>query len=129
MTQTKAEIKELKETFIRYFRDVPIQKYAAQFIKRDDDTISYWKKHDPKFTEDIKQAEAEFISKALNKTKADWKLERIFKKDFSARTEITGADGQDLIPKPLLGGNSVEIIEVRDDVSGDNGNKALTSPQ
>ena len=43
---------------------------------------------------------------------AQWYLERKMKDEFSSRNELTGANGKDLLPKPLLlnvrGDNSLE---------------------
>lgn len=36
-------IDELKKKYVEYFTDVPIQKYAAMAIGRDEDTIILWK--------------------------------------------------------------------------------------
>lgn len=38
---------------------------------------------------------------------SQWWLERRDKKHFSTRSELTGKDGDDLLPKPILGGTSV----------------------
>lgn len=47
------------------------------------------------------------IVKALdNPSDAQWYLERKRKKEFAQRTEMTGKGGEDLFPKPLLGGSS-----------------------
>jgi len=94
--QTKADIAALKEKYLWYYRDCPIQKYAAQSIRRDMDTIIRWRDEDPGFAEAIKEAESEFVRKNLLKTKADWRLERILKSEFAQRTELTGADGEKL---------------------------------
>lgn len=48
---------------------------------------------------------------------AQWYLERKAKDEFSNRTELTGRDGKDLIPKPLL-------FNVRDNISLEEGNEA-----
>ena len=47
---------------------------------------------------------------------AQWYLDRTARDEFSIRTELTGKDGQDLIPKPLL-------YNVRGDNSSEEGNQ------
>lgn len=47
---------------------------------------------------------------------AQWYLDRKAKDEFSSRTELTGKDGEDLIPKPLL-------YNVRGDNSSEEGNQ------
>lgn len=47
---------------------------------------------------------------------AQWYLERKAKDEFSSRNELTGKDGTDLIPKPLL-------YNVRGDISPSKGNE------
>lgn len=49
------------------------------------------------------------VAKAIKRGDRDtakWWLERKNKKEFSTRSELTGADGKDL-PTPILGGQSV----------------------
>jgi hypothetical protein len=41
--QMNFSIDELKKKYVEYFTDVPIQKYAAMAIGRDEDTIILWK--------------------------------------------------------------------------------------
>jgi hypothetical protein len=95
--QDKATIAELKEKYIWYFRDAPIQKYAAQYIHRNEQTIIEWKNTDEHFANLVKEAEGDFVRKNLLKTKADWKLERMFKKEFGANLDITSG-GEKIIP-------------------------------
>lgn len=53
----------LKASFLEYFRDVPIQKLAAAYIGRDEDTILRWKKEDADFADQISKAKAEWARK------------------------------------------------------------------
>jgi hypothetical protein len=39
-----------------------------------------------------------------------WWLERRAKDKFSTRNELTGADGKDLAPAPMLGGKTVDAV-------------------
>jgi hypothetical protein len=40
----KKGVSQLKAEYINYYSDVPIQKYAAMFIGRDEDTLIRWRK-------------------------------------------------------------------------------------
>lgn len=54
-----AEIARLKEEYIRYYSDLPLQRLAAKFIGRNEDTIINWRKADPEFAEQVDKAESE----------------------------------------------------------------------
>ena len=94
---------KLKEKFLEYFADVPIQKYAGAYIGRSEDTITDWKKADSDFYDRIERAKAEFIQRKLKGIKSDaWVLERLFKDNFAQRAEITGANGDKIMPTNLM---------------------------
>ncbi|MBI2592364.1 hypothetical protein HYW36_02700 [Candidatus Saccharibacteria bacterium] len=80
-----SKITQLKEFYIKYFQDVPVQKYAAMYIGRDEDTIIRWRQSDTKFAESIQRAKAEWIRKRLLATKAEFALERLEKNVFSPK--------------------------------------------
>lgn len=75
---------ELKRKYIEYFKDVPVQKYAAMAIARDEDTIIRWKKNDKQFADAVQRAKAEWIRKKVIATKAEYALDRIEKSFFSS---------------------------------------------
>lgn len=109
---------QLKEKFLEYFRDVPVQKYAAAYIGRHEDTITDWKKADSDFSDQIDLAKAEYVRQKLKGVRSkEWILERLFKDHFAPRQELTGKDGEALVPTPILGGKT------EDAVSSDNSNK------
>jgi hypothetical protein len=98
----------LKEKFLVYFKDVPMQRFASMYIGRDEDTISRWKNEDTDFAERIANLKAEYVQNNLKDVKnIEWRLERMFKQEFAQRTEVTGADGKDL-PTPILGTMNVQ---------------------
>lgn len=68
---------KLKHEYVEYFNDVPIQKYAAAFIGKDEDTIIRWKKQDKHFADAIEKAKATWIRKKVLATKAEFALERL----------------------------------------------------
>lgn len=88
----------LKEKFLEYFRQLPVQRLAAASIARSEDTISLWKKDDSEFSDEIDKAAAEWAMDKAKKVKSEeWLLERIMRGHFSQRTEITGADGEPVV--------------------------------
>lgn len=103
--QDKATIAELKLKFLDYYREVPIQKYAAQWIRRNEQTVSDWKAADPDFANAIQEMQALFVQKNVMKTKADWKLERMLRESFGQSVDIT-SKGEKITP--IFGGNSVQ---------------------
>lgn len=79
--------KFLKEKYVSYFSDVPVQKYAAMFIGRDEDTIIRWKKEDAEFADSIQRAKAEWVRKKVLASKAEFALERL-EKDVFGKQEL-----------------------------------------
>jgi hypothetical protein len=111
---------ELKKKFLVYFRKLPVHNLAGNSIGRSDDTISIWKKKDPAFSELISRAESDWaMDNVLRIRNREWLLERILKKHFSQRNEITGPNGKDIIP--IYGGQSV--------VQGHDGDKKDIQPK
>jgi hypothetical protein len=103
------QLANLKDEYIKYFTDVPIQKYAAQFIMRDEDTIIRWKAADQDFADRVKRAEAEYIRKRLIETKAEFALERLFKQAFTYAQEIEIKQAE---PMPKAGtGTTAQLRE------------------
>ena len=83
----------LKEQYLLYFEDVPIQKYAAMAIARDEDTIIRWRKEDPDFADAVQIAKASWIRKKVLATKAEFALERLEKEVFGQNLSASYADG------------------------------------
>lgn len=100
----KLSIRALKEQYISYFADVPVQKYAAMYIGRDEDTIIRWRKDDPAFADSVKRAEADFIRKKMLAVKSEFALERLFKQVFTQKEEIQISE-----PIPQAGGSTSEL--------------------
>lgn len=89
MVSTKIKsIDELKVTYVKYYEDVPIQKYAAMAIGRDEDTIIRWRKEDKDFADAVQRAKAEWIRKKLLAVKAEFALERLEREVFSHRVNV-----------------------------------------
>jgi len=85
----------LKEKFLEYYKALPIQKLAAGFIARNEDTIILWKREDKDFSDLIDKAKSDWAKEKAGKVKSnEWLLERVMKDQFAERKETTGADGQ-----------------------------------
>ncbi|MCX6727562.1 MAG: hypothetical protein NTX11_01990 [Candidatus Saccharibacteria bacterium] len=76
-------ITRLKEEYVAYYSDVPVQKYAAMSIARDEDTIIRWRREDSEFADAVQRAKAGWIRKKVLATKAEFALERLEKEVFS----------------------------------------------
>lgn len=73
----KAEIANLKDKYIRYYEDVPVQKYAAMYIGRTEQTIISWCKSDKDFFNRVQVAKSIWVKKRVLKTRAEFQLERL----------------------------------------------------
>lgn len=82
-SQTRPTIKKLKTEYVKYFEDVPIQRYAALFVGRDEDTIIRWRRCDMQFADAVQRAKAKWIRKKVVASKAEFALERLEKEMFS----------------------------------------------
>lgn len=83
--ETKAE---LKQKYLSYYKDLPVQKYAAMYIGRDEDTIIVWKKQDSDFSDAVQGARAEWVRRKASKARVEFALERLEKEIFAERKEI-----------------------------------------
>lgn len=92
-----------------YLEDVPSYRFASKHIKKSEDTTKRWRDEDPDFAEQCEQRVSAWVKKTLRKAKPEFQLERLLRDDFSQRTEIVGKDGKDLIPAPLLGGQTTHV--------------------
>lgn len=101
--QTEEDIKLLKDKFIEYFRDVPVQKYAAMYIGRTEQTIINWLKADMDFFNRVQEARAEWVKRKAVKVKAEFALERLEKEIWSERKEIKLEDKRNGILKQYVG--------------------------
>ena len=93
----------LKEKFLEYYRQLPIQKLAAATIGKSEDTITDWKAQDSDFSCQIEDARAQWALDKVKKVPSkEWLLDRILNDHFGPRskTDIT-TNGKDL-PAPIL---------------------------
>ncbi len=87
----------LKEKFLEYFRALPVQKLAAEFIGKSEDTITNWKHEDVEFSDQVAKAKSQWALDNSKKVRSkEWLLERIMKDHFSPRSELTGKEGESL---------------------------------
>ncbi len=89
----------LKTAYVEYYSDVPIQKYAAQAICRDEDTIIRWRKKDKAFADAVDRAHAEWIRKKVIASKAEFALERLEKTIFGRKTLLSIEANQESAPR------------------------------
>lgn len=104
-----SKITALKAQYVDYFSDVPVQRYAAMYIGRNEDTIIRWRKEDPDFADAIKKSNAIWIRKKLMETKAEFALERLEKSIFSQKLEAEYTTSYNLDPDGLnkVGGEGI----------------------
>jgi len=97
-----ANISLLKQRYLEYYEDVPIQKYAAMAVGRDEDTVLRWKKDDTDFADAVQRAHAQRVRKKVIAVKAEFALERLQKDLFSERQEINLSPAPRPISDPVL---------------------------
>jgi hypothetical protein len=79
---------DLKQQYLDYFEDTPVQKYAAMFIGKDEDTIIRWKKQDKQFADAVQRRKAIWIRKRVINTKAEYALEKLEAEIFAQKNTI-----------------------------------------
>lgn len=83
------QLSELKRRFLDYYSKLPIQKLAAEYIGKDEDTITNWKKNDKKFSDQLGIAKSEWVLNNVSKVKKiEWLLERLVKEHFVEKKEV-----------------------------------------
>jgi hypothetical protein len=88
-TSQRQRLTQLQQKFLEYFREVPIQKYAAAHVGRKEEAIIDWKSKNPNFANQIEDAKAEFVKSKLGGVKSnEWILERLFKDHFAEKKEV-----------------------------------------
>lgn len=92
MTEAQRQTAQLKEKYIEYYRDLPVQKYAAMYVGKDETTIINWKKKDSNFSNRVSEARAAWVRQKAKKAKVEFALERLEKEIFAERKEIKVED-------------------------------------
>ncbi len=94
---TEEERQELKDKFVKYFEDVPVQKYAAMHIGVTEQTIVKWKDEDESFLNAVNLAKSSWVKKKMLTVKAEFALERLEKDVFKESKDIDLST-----PQPIL---------------------------
>jgi hypothetical protein len=81
------DVKVKKEMFLRYYADLPVQKYAAMYVDREEHAVLRWIKNDPEFAAKMKELKADWVQRKARKVKAEFALERLEKDIWSQKTE------------------------------------------
>lgn len=118
-TRSAADLERLaeeKERFLKYFEDVPVQKYAAMYIGRSEQTIVNWLREDNEFFNRVQEKRALWVKKQALKAKAEFKLERLEKEVWKESIEQTI-----VMPTPLLQGIESQEVKKLDGVPTNDG--------
>lgn len=94
----KDKVARLKDSYIEYYTTTPIQRYAAMFIGRDEDTVIRWRREDTDFAERVQMAHATWIQQRVAKVKPEFALERLEKLIFSPNTVVEMQSQVSLVP-------------------------------
>lgn len=79
---------ELKKKYLQYFINLPVQKLAASWIGRDEDTIINWRKEDKSFSDQVEAAKSAWALKTSGTVKnSEWLLERVMREHFGVKTD------------------------------------------
>lgn len=83
------ELSKLKIRFIEYYSKLPIQKLAAEFIGKSEDSICDWKNNDKNFANQITSAKSAWALEKAGKVRSvEWLLERVMKEHFSESVKV-----------------------------------------
>lgn len=81
------QLSKLKRKFLGYYSKLPIQKLAAEFIGKSEDTICDWKNNDKDFANQIASAKSAWALEKVAKVKSvEWLLERVMHDHFGEKT-------------------------------------------
>jgi len=109
------ELSKLKSKFIEYFSELPIQKLAAKFIGKSENTICNWKKNDKRFCDRLLKAESQWaLDNARSVKSKEWLLERIMKEHFAQQVNVEHGVSEEL---------ETELNRVRSWFPSSSGNK------
>src|SRR5688500_4120418 len=85
MTKEQENIAALKAKYLEYYHTLPVQKYAAMSIGRNEDTIILWKTKDSEFSDKIQIARAEWVQEKADKVRPEFSLERLESEVFGEK--------------------------------------------
>lgn len=87
------ETNKLKKQALEFYRQVPIKKYAAAAVGRDEDTFRRWEKEDGNFEQLVTRAKAEYLMqqmKIIDDPK--WIISKLFREDFGDKLDVIAKD-------------------------------------
>lgn len=108
MTKAQEDIALLKEKYIQYYTELPVQKYAAMSIGRNEDTIIRWCKDDAYFADQVQIARANWVKSKAKKVRPEFSLERLEKDIWAERKEVRADIGINVAREVLEGAGIVE---------------------
>ncbi len=82
------EIAEKKAEYLRYFTELPIQRAAADWIGRNEDTILNWKKSDNSFAEAVSRAKSDWAKKNHRKMRPDNLMAHLYDETKPPKQEL-----------------------------------------
>jgi hypothetical protein len=100
-----AEIAELKIQALAYYSKMPVKKYAAYYVGRDEDTFLRWEKEDADFADKVKQLKSEYLLAKSKGLRPEFIVPLLFR-ELTPRQELTGKDGSDLSIKLVKYGDN-----------------------
>lgn len=86
----------LKDEFLEYYRELPVIKYGAGYVGRDEATLHRWLDEDVNFASQVTKAKSDWAKKHAKRVDSKFQLERLEKEIWSQRIENTGKDGEPL---------------------------------
>jgi len=79
---------EKKVEYVRYFTEFPVQRVAAAWIARDEDTILNWKKSDKTFAEAVSIAKSDWAKRNHRKMRLDNLMAHLYDETKPPRQEL-----------------------------------------
>lgn len=91
------QLSKFKKQFLEYYSKLPIQKLAAEFIGKHEDTITDWKKKDKRFSDQVASAKSEWALENVKQVKSkEWLLERVMRDHFGENVKAEHSVNQEL---------------------------------
>ena len=106
-------IASLKSAYLSFYADCPIQKYAAEYIGKDEDTVIRWKNNDQAFADAAKRLKSEYIRKRWLSTKAEFALERLDNTLFGPKAFLAVEQKQEVTFNQQLSDDFTEWLKER----------------
>lgn len=103
----------LKAAYLSFYCDCPIQKYAAEYIGKDEDTIIRWKNKDSSFADSAKRLKAEYVRKRWLSTKAEFALERLDNSMFGPKAFLAIEQKQEVTFDRQLSDDFTQYLKLK----------------